>query len=359
MIAPSASCSEVAPPAAPAGVGPASASDHALCREALPRVSRTFALSIEALPPELREAVRVAYLLCRLVDTIEDGDGLGLPERLRLFAEFERLLAGERLDPNTLELACREAMTAVDPHERALCLNAGAVFRVFQGLPLAQQRAIRPWVAEMARGMREHVLRAGPGGKLALRSLAELERYCYFVAGTVGRLLTELFCQAVPPASSAVRVRLDELGVSFGIGLQLVNIVKDVADDWERGACFVPTELAAEAGIALDQLLDPRHRDGAMLVIDALGARARSHLERAKHYTELWPLPTGLPMRLFCTVPLCLAFATLRELGRSDQTLRRGAGPKLSRDAVLDILGRASRAVESDHALAQLWLSCG
>jgi farnesyl-diphosphate farnesyltransferase len=358
VIAPSPQQPDLAPLALSTAFPSASPVDHQLCRDALPRVSRTFALSIEALPDELRDAVRAAYLLCRVVDTIEDGDGLGVHQRLRLFDEFERVLGSDQADPSRLEQDCRELMLGVDAAERSLCLRAGAVFRVFRGLPLAQRQAIRPWVEEMAHGMREHVLRAGPDGRLRIGSLPELERYCYFVAGTVGRLLTELFCQALGPASSAGRSTLDELGVSFGIGLQLVNVVKDVAEDWERGACFVPRQLVAEAGIAFEQLLEPRHREQALQVVDALCDRARHHLERAKRYTELWPLPEGAPMRLFCTVPLALALATLRELDGSDRTLRIGTGPKLSREAVLRILEDAGRAVYSNRALEALWTSC-
>jgi farnesyl-diphosphate farnesyltransferase len=318
-------------------------------------VSRTFALSIEGLPETLREAVRVAYLLCRVVDTVEDGEGLSLPDRLLLFAELELLLGCDGADPRPFESGCHALMAAVDEAERTLCERAGAVLRAFRALPPRQRQAIRPWVEEMARGMREHVVRAGPSGRLELSSLAELERYCYFVAGTVGRLLTELFCQMLPPPSAADRAALDELGESFGIGLQLVNIVKDAAEDLTRGACFVPKQLAAEAGIGLDQLLEPQHRQQALSVVRALVARARHHLERAKRYTARWPLPDGAPMRLFCAVPLALALTTLNEVEHSDRTLRRGAVPKISRDAVARIMGTALGAVHSDRGLGELW----
>ena len=333
----------------------ATAEDLAFCRAALPRVSRTFALSIEALPEGLREAVRTAYLLCRVVDTIEDGAGLRLTDRLQLFAELERALAGDEVDPRALELRCRALMGAVEPDERTLCEHAGAVLRAYRALPRAQRQAIRPWVEEMARGMKEHVLRSGPSGRLELDSLPELERYCYFVAGTVGRLLTELFCLVLPAASAAERAALEELGVSFGIGLQLVNIVKDAADDIARGACFLPKQLAAEAGVELAELLAPERRGQALSVIGALCERARHHLERAKRYTELWPLPEGAAMRLFCAVPLALALGTLDQVERGDRALRSGPAPKMSREAVGRILGQAARAVRSHSGLDELW----
>ena len=57
----------------------ASVDDWQFCSDILPRVSRTFALSIAALPEALRDAIRVAYLLCRVVDTVEDDETLGQP----------------------------------------------------------------------------------------------------------------------------------------------------------------------------------------------------------------------------------------------------------------------------------------
>jgi farnesyl-diphosphate farnesyltransferase len=346
---------ERAPLRAATGPEPATAEDLAFCRAALPRVSRTFALSIEALPEGLREAVRAAYLLCRVVDTIEDGAGLRLSERLQLFAELERVLGADEVDPRPFELRCQALMGAVEPDERTLCEHAGAVLRAYRALPHAQRQAIRPWVAEMARGMKEHVLRAGASGRLELESVPELERYCYFVAGTVGRLLTELFGLVLPAASPAERAAFEQLGVSFGIGLQLVNVLKDAADDMARGACFLPRQLATEAGIELAELLDPERRVQALSVIAALVERARYHLERAKQYTELWPLPEGAPVRLFCAVPLALALGTLDEIERGDRALRLGPAPKMSRETVGWVVGEAARAVHSQRGLRELW----
>src|SRR5215204_4691761 len=59
-------------------------------REILPPVSRTFALSIRLLPGALGRAVRTAYLLCRIADTIEDEPRLPAPEKAVLFDELLR-----------------------------------------------------------------------------------------------------------------------------------------------------------------------------------------------------------------------------------------------------------------------------
>jgi farnesyl-diphosphate farnesyltransferase len=329
------------------------AGDVAFCVRMLPEVSRTFALSIEALPEELREAVRVAYLLCRIVDTVEDGCGIAASHRQVLFDAFDEAMAHDGLPPETFEELSREAMgEEVEPAERELCLDAGAVFRRFRSLPRAQREAIRPHVQEMSFGMREYVMRAGDRG-LQLSSMEDLEHYCYYVAGTVGNLLTGLFLLHVPGVAAETRSELEARAVSFGLGLQMVNIVKDVAADHERGGhCYLPL---APSELAPADLLSPARRDAALSVVRAVCGRAREHLERAREYTLLWPVPGGVEVRHFCAVPLALALATLDEVERSSATLRPGATPKVSRETVARVLVEARQAVGSDEALRRLF----
>lgn len=330
----------------------ASAADRQACAAWLPEVSRTFALSIELLPDALRDAVRVSYLLCRVVDTIEDEPRLPGWEREELFDLFDALLEDAGADPATFERRCERLRLGGESADGALCRGAGAVFRCFRDLPEEQRSALTPSVAEMSRGMRAYCRRAAEEAALRLRDLDDLERYCYFVAGTVGELLTALFEQSVPVAKAERRAAVRERAVSFGLGLQLVNIVKDVATDWQRGDCFLPVELAREQGLELSQLLEPGSRDAALKVVGAVCQRAWHHLERAREYTLLWPSPQADHVRLFCTVPLALAFASLHEVERGEDTLRPGRVPKVDRKAVAAIVDHARRAVSDDDKLA-------
>ena len=150
-----------------------------------------------------------------------------------------------------------------------LCANSDAVFRCFREFDADRRAAIRPAVMEMSRGMREYSLHADAHGKLRLQSLQELERYCHYVAGTVGKLLTSLFELQVPGLPEHVRAQLRARAISFGLALQFVNIVKDVAEDFPRGDCFLPAELAAEHNISLDDILDPEQREAALGVVRA------------------------------------------------------------------------------------------
>src|SRR4029077_9985787 len=110
------------------------------------------------------------------------------------------------------------------------------VMHVFWSLPERMQLVVSRWVAEMARDMSLYTHREpGDDGFVALYTVEDLERYCYYVAGTVGHMLTELFAEAmdgrVDPRTLADMRHNAE---SFGAGLQLVNILKDVTDDRTR-----------------------------------------------------------------------------------------------------------------------------
>ena len=286
--------------------------DRAYCRSVLPSVSRTFALTIRLLPPGLEYPVTVAYLLCRVADTIEDTTVLGIEEKQRLLALFRECL-DDRATPGDAE-PLRLAFADHDGEEERLASRADAVLREFQRLPAAQRNAVRPWVQEMCAGMREFV------GVTSLGSLEDLDRYCYIVAGTVGHMLTELFRLHNGRMTAERAAALDALATSFGLGLQLTNIIKDVADDRRRGLSFIPRELYAAGGEGPEVL----HR---------LVGKAKRHLRDALDYCTR--LPRGdYRVRLFCLTSLYFAARTLRLAERRPRLLGSEGALKISRAAV-------------------------
>ncbi len=333
--------------------------DERFCFEMLPRVSRTFALSIDALPDGLRSAVCVAYLLCRIVDTIEDEPGMTPSDRGALFDVFDALMKDDRRDPADLMERASTLKLAAGKADGELVAGGDAVFRAFRSLPRQQRDAIRPSVLEMSEGMRAYCERADREGQLRLTDMDDLENYCYYVAGTVGHLLTALFEPTVPVLSESVRAEIRSRAVSFGLGLQLVNIVKDVAEDLERGDVFLPTGLAAEHGVELEDILAPQRRQEGLAVVRAVCERAREHLQAAAEYTLLWPVPAGLPVRQFCGVPLALALASLAEVEAGRDTLRVGVVPKISREMVAQLFQTVMSSAGDTGSLARVFAQCG
>lgn len=332
--------------------------DRALCAELLPRVSRTFALSIEMLPDDLRDAVRVAYLLCRIVDTIEDDGRLSMSDKHVLFDLFEREMRDDAVRAGFFEAAARLTSLGLDDEHR-LVVRAGATFRAFRALPESQRDAIRPHVLEMAQGMRAFGERSAPDGRLVLRDVPDLERYCYYVAGTVGNLLTDLFLAYAPSVSWATAQALRSRAVGFGLGLQLVNIVKDVAEDAERGVTFVPQSVLDAHHLTVPDLLDADRRADGLRAIGDLTALAQRHLATATEYLMSWPADVGVEVRRFCAVPLVLALATLTEVETGDDTLRVGRTPKITRGHLMDLVGRTMESVGDDRALTALLRAVG
>lgn len=326
--------------------------DQAICNELLPRVSRTFAPSIEALPEPLRGAVRASYLLCRIADTIEDDPGLAPEERERRFALFQRLVADDGSDPSRLEQAyCGGAATSA---EVELCQRAGSAFRQFRALTGDVRHAARPNLYDMAAGMAHYARRwHGPERLTVLADLEDLHRYCFFVSGNVGILLTDTFVAVQGDAlGAAVRRALRARSVRFGYGLQMTNIVKDVHTDHRRGWCFLPATVCGRHGVAPDDLLQPAMAERSMRVVHDVADLAREHLDRALEYTLLVPAAQA-DLRLFLIVPLALAHGTL-SLVASDPRVLTPGGVKLSRDTVGRILAEAREGVEDDDALRDL-----
>ena len=315
--------------------------DREFCRAILPKVSRTFALGIRLLPAPLEEAVRTSYLLCRIADTIEDSPNMPAAHKDALLGTLRRCLDAPDADATLLV----DAFSAPRSDEERLAHECRRVLRVFYTLSPEEQEAVRPWVKEMASGMAEFALRRGTaGGLAALASVAELDRYCYYVAGTVGHLLTGLFRIHHRPMPAKRVERLEALATSFGLGLQLTNIIKDVADDRRRGWSFVPRDLCEVAGVRPDELQDPSHGSEAHEVMEALIAKAKTHLRDALAYCTTLPA-AAYRIRIFCLTSLYFAIRTLRLAERDPRLLDPTHKVKITR-------GEVYRTVAATHLIA-------
>ena len=340
---------EVARPGvrAPETTAPAAA-DRA-SRLLLPRVSRTFALGIKMLPAKLESPVRIGYLLCRIADTVEDDLALSAERKAELLDAFLSCFD----DPARADtFGARVAEFTANDDYLALVAHTGTVFVAFRALDEPTRAILRRWVTEMVRGMREFVL-AHPHG-IRIASVEEFRRYCYFVAGTVGHLLTELWHVHSAFVGNGTYTRLLTDCEAFGEALQTVNILKDIAWDAEHeNAIYVPAELLAAAGSAHDTILRPDLRAANRAALEPLMRLAQDDVERALRYIEA--LPAGaMRVRLFCVLPVLFAVATMRELEQSDAMLVSGGGVKISRAEVRALVIAGSTSTLTNRTLR--WL---
>lgn len=312
-------------------------------------VSRTFALTIPQLPGDLQRVVSNAYLLCRIADTIEDDNAL-TPEQTRYFSNmFIEVVAGtipaETFAEELYSLLSEHTL----PAEHDLIKNSPAVIRITHSFNKNQQQALLRCVRIMARGMADYQDTESLDG---LPDLEAMDDYCYYVAGVVGEMLTELFCDYSGEIASQRDVMM-KLAVSFGQGLQMTNILKDIWDDRKRGACWLPRDIFLEHGLDLINL-DPDNRDERFARgLQTLVGVARHHLENALDYTLLIP-PRETGIRRFCLWALGMAVLTLNRINaRPDFT--NGTQVKISRRSVKATILTTNLLAGNDRALRLLF----
>lgn len=184
----------------------------AISRQVLAHHARTFRMASLLLSREQRDEAAVVYAFCRLVDDTVD-EAPDLDQARRGLAQLEAELEQQR-SPRPL-------------------------IRAF--LDICQRRQIPMEAAqELIRGVATDL------GPVRVADDAELWRYCYRVAGTVGLMMCGVIGVTDPLATAHA--------IDLGVGMQLTNICRDVQEDAGRDRVYLPaTRLAAE-GVEQDTL---------------------------------------------------------------------------------------------------------
>lgn len=318
-------------------------------RAVLPEVSRTFAISIRFLPGMLGRAVLTSYLLCRIADTIED-DGTASPVRkAELLEEFVRCLR----DPDAAEaFPSAAADIGGDPAHVDLVRHTDLVCVLLRSLSPRSRERVAHWVGVMVHGMRKFV-GLYPRG-IRIQTVPEYREYCYYVAGTVGCLLTELWHEHAPSVGALEFARLWTKCQQFGEALQTVNILKDIARDAQHeNAIYIPESSLAEHGSGHQTLLEDSHRERNHAALAGFIQLAWRDLDDALEYILLIPR-RAVAIRAFCVLPLLYAYATLRDLAATHAMLRAGGSVKISRAEVRTLLLAGLCSLASNRALRDL-----
>lgn len=327
--------------------------DIAYQKEILQDVSRTFALTIPQLPSQLQVAVGNGYLLCRITDTIEDEEALSAREKREFCDRWLDVLKGKSDAKSFSEDLSNLLTLSATERENDLIINTFRVIRITNSFSDSQQNALHRCVSTMADGMAEFQQAASLKG---LSDIEHFNRYCYHVAGVVGEMLTELFCDY----STQIGERRDDLfslAASFGQGLQTTNILKDIWEDQRRGACWLPQSVFHEIGFKLHKLspdkTDPQFVEG----LNSLIAIGHHHLQNALRYTLIIP-PHETGIRRFCLWALIMAVLTLQRIYQNP-TFKSGQEVKISRRAVKGVIISTSAFARFDVALKLLFSNLG
>lgn len=294
--------------------------DLAFYQHHLDQVSRSFAVCIAELEAPLRQWTSLAYLLCRALDTIEDSLWTTTAQQDAAYSAFEGFVQAPAA-PERLAAWTKTFPATAQPAELLLIADAGQLFAALHALPEAVASPMRDAVLRMSTGMRHYSLQAAKTGGLRLTDSRDVNRYCYFVAGLVGHLLTALFVQAHPsdwePPALVWRHAFD-----FGLFLQKINLLKDQRTDEMEGRFLVPDRALLRASLR-------GHIDGAVAYLTALPQSAQRY-------------------RTFCGWSLFLGAASLPsiEAGQSGES-----APKMPRHEAMALMQTVAKMAQDDAAL--------
>jgi len=311
-------------------------------------VSRTFALTIPQLPTALRHVIGNAYLLCRITDTIEDDNALSIEQTRQLSEMFIEVVSGnisaEKFTDELFPLLSDHTI----PAEHELIKNTPSVIRVTHSFNATQRMALERCVRIMGKGMAAYQATETLDG---LKDLTAMNQYCYYVAGVVGEMLTELFCDYSAKISQN-KATLMKLAVSFGQGLQMTNILKDIWEDRKRGACWLPQDIFLEEGFSLNELQDGYSDIRFQKGLGELIGIAKNHLQNALTYTCLIPTEEK-GIRRFCLWALGMAVLTLNKINQH-RDFTESTQVKITRSSVKATIFTTSILAGNNWALNQL-----
>ncbi len=267
---------------------------YAYCQLVCRNSSTTFFSSFSALEVSKRRAVHAVYALCRWVDDIVDGDEDPVvqvtDELTKQSMERDLLLrdihaGGEPSNPDTVHMQRLMALTSIrnDLTRASLGQIKSDDLQIFIALQdVFHKYSIRLQDFEtVIEGMEDDLF------TVRCNTWDELRSYCYKVASAVGLILIEIYGYD----DRAARLH----AIDLGIQMQLINVLRDISEDYERGRVYLPKDVLASYNIDVGDIAKPnlaknpawnsfvreyfevvrRHQDSAMHLFGYLDARSR------------------------------------------------------------------------------------
>jgi phytoene synthase len=197
---------------------------YAECRAIAKREAKNFYYSFVALPAPRRNAICAIYAFMRKADDLADDESLSIEERRDCLEEWRcewQDVCGGGYTADPVFLAVRDAT------ERF-------------AIPLSL-------LDELVAGVTMDLDRTEGDEPDTYATFADLYRYCYLVASVVGLVCIRIFGYSDP--------RAEKLAEETGIAFQLTNILRDVAEDAERGRVYLPLDDLEAHSVPLEALL--------------------------------------------------------------------------------------------------------
>ena len=335
----------------------ASASSRTL-NPLLRAVSRSFYLTLRIAPRAVRRQLGIGYLFCRAADTIADTRLLPPEERLEYLRAYRAQFEREDVQHEVLErISARLGEPGRVEEEKDLLGRLAECFAAYREFDELDRQLLRRLVTTLTRGMEMDLERFPPeesGRVAALENDADLDLYCYHVAGCVGEFWTDLACSHLPALKGWDVAVFREKGVRFGKGLQMTNILRDVDRDLSIGRLYLPKARLDESGLEAGMVRGMRERSVLRPLMVHL---IRQTLD---HYRSGWEYTLAIPRRLFtlrlaCVWPLWIGLRTLDLLARAPDPCAPGVVLKIHRAEVRRLLVASALGGWSNSALARTY----
>jgi len=292
-------------------------------------------------PEDVRDQVSLSYLFARAADTIADTELIDRPRRLDYLSQLKAQFVSDQVAwAQVQDIQQAVGPLQHDTAERVLLERLDDCFRLFQSFSPDDRSRIQRLMTTLTQGM-EMDLAVFPGKSaeelVALRTLDDLDRYTYYVAGCVGEFWTDLMCAHRRGLASWNVREMSKVGVRFGKGLQLTNIVKDVAHDLQRGRCYVPEPMLSDVGLKPRDLLEQQNLARFRPLLGKLARMAVGHLDQGWLYTMAIPR-YETRLRLSCMWPILSAGESLKLVMSSPDLLNPAVKVKIPRSKVYQII---------------------
>jgi farnesyl-diphosphate farnesyltransferase len=224
-------------------------------------VSRSFYLSIRFLPPQLRGPIALAYLLARTTDTVADTTripGTVRMETLKILSDGIQGKASREVVINQVALFVPLQEKAA---ERTLLDSLPDGLEWLKQIGGADRDDIRAVLEKITHGqiLDLHCFN-NPAQVRTLQTAADLDEYTYLVAGCVGEFWTRLCFRHLRDFASLIPDEMLALGRRYGMGLQLINVLRDAGADLRAGRCYFPEDELGRVGLTAAQILSESDR---------------------------------------------------------------------------------------------------
>jgi farnesyl-diphosphate farnesyltransferase len=216
------------------------------------KVSRSFAVVVSSLEEPMRSYLAGAYLICRIIDNVEDCKAESLWKRER-FEEVARLLHQPAMAKTILPTWDGEVWPGLSAAQRQIMTLADGypLWQIYSQFPAEVKNIITRWSLQMIAGMSGLEEPDSPPKFVTWNEIQVLanendyDQYCYIVAGTVGHMATELVIVNYGLNGTTAQKML-QYSEACGRSLQKTNIVKDFKEDLDRNICYLPDEWLNE-----------------------------------------------------------------------------------------------------------------